>query len=90
LSYIKLVEKEKSLMNVEMEVGKNDSVSKPNRPPQEDFPWPQFASLAMNSLMNQWKLQPVVTRANYAQEESSVVKLRPKVNNHLFPNYNLF
>jgi len=76
-------------MDVEMEVGENGSISKPKRPPQENFPWLHFASLAMHNLIDQWKLQPVVTRANYVQEESTVIKPQPKVNNHLFTNYNL-
>jgi len=62
-------------MNVEMEAVENGSVSKPKGPPQEDFPWPHFVSLAMHNLMNQWKIQPV---------ESTVIKPQPKVNNHLF------
>jgi len=39
-----------------MELGENGSISKPKGPPQEDFPWPQLASLAMYNLINQWKL----------------------------------
>ncbi|KAE9533839.1 hypothetical protein AGLY_008918 [Aphis glycines] len=42
---------EKSPEDVEIEVGENGSISKPKRPPQENFPWPQFASLAMNNLI---------------------------------------
>jgi len=70
--------KEESPMNVEMEIGENGSVSKPKGPPQEDFPWPHFASLAMHNLINQWELQPVVTKANYVQEEPNVIKSQPK------------
>ncbi|XP_027851696.2 uncharacterized protein LOC114130828 [Aphis gossypii] len=48
--------KEKSPEDVEIEVGENGSISKPKGPPQENFPWPEFASLAMNNLVNQWTL----------------------------------
>ncbi|XP_025191758.1 uncharacterized protein LOC112592009 [Melanaphis sacchari] len=70
--------KEESPMQVDMEVGENSSVSKPKGPPQEDFPWPHFASLAMHNLINQWELQPVVTKANYVHEEPNVIKSQPK------------
>ncbi|XP_060854227.1 uncharacterized protein LOC132932054 [Rhopalosiphum padi] len=70
--------KEELPMEVEMEIGENSSVSKPKGPPQEDFPWPHFASLAMHNLINQWELQPVVTKANYVQEEPNVIKSQPK------------
>ncbi|KAF0771351.1 mediator of RNA polymerase II transcription subunit 15-like [Aphis craccivora] len=33
--------------DVKMELGENGSISKPKGPPQEDFPWPQLASLAI-------------------------------------------
>ncbi|KAE9528551.1 hypothetical protein AGLY_012122 [Aphis glycines] len=62
-------EKEESPMNVEMEVGEIDSVSKPKGHPQEDFPWPNFVSLAMHNLINQWNIQPV---------ESTFIKSQPK------------
>lgn len=48
---------------------------KPKGPPQEDFPWPHFASLAMHNLIAHWELQPV----KVAQEEASI-KTPPKVN----------
>uniref|UniRef100_A0A2S2NGM1 DRBM domain-containing protein n=1 Tax=Schizaphis graminum TaxID=13262 RepID=A0A2S2NGM1_SCHGA len=70
--------KEETPMDVKMEIGENSSVSKPKGPPQEDFPWPHFASLAMHNLINQWELQPVVTKANYVQEEPNVIKPQPK------------
>jgi len=76
-------------MDVEMEVGENGSISKAKGLPQEDFPWRHFASLAMYNLINQWKLQPAVTRASYVQKKSTVIKPQPKANNHLFTNYNL-
>lgn len=44
-------------------------------PPQEDFPWPHFASLAMHNLIAHWELQPV----KVAQEEA-IIKAPPKVN----------
>jgi len=69
-------------MNVETEAGENGSVSKAKGPPQEDFPWQHFASLAMHNLINQWELQPVVTRTNCIQETLTVI--RPQVNNRLF------
>ncbi|KAF0762341.1 mediator of RNA polymerase II transcription subunit 15-like [Aphis craccivora] len=47
---------EKCSEDVELEVGENGSISKPKGPPQEDFPWPQLASLAMHNLINQWEL----------------------------------
>ena len=34
--------------------------SKPKGPPQEDFPWPHFASLAMHNLIAHWELQSVL------------------------------
>lgn len=48
-----------------MEVGENDIKSKSNGPPQEDFPWSQFASLAMHNLTNQSEVKPVVTTYKY-------------------------
>jgi len=42
-----------------MEIGENKG------PPQDDFPWSNFASLAMHNLINQWEVKPVVTSANY-------------------------
>ncbi|KAF0754089.1 mediator of RNA polymerase II transcription subunit 15-like [Aphis craccivora] len=35
-------------------------------PPQEDFPWSNFASLAMYKLLNQWAVKPNVISTNYA------------------------
>ncbi|CAH1726603.1 uncharacterized protein LOC114121455 [Aphis gossypii] len=70
--------KEESPMNVETEAGENGSVSKAKGPPQEDFPWPHFASLAMHNLINHWDLQPAVTRTNSVQEALTVIKPQPK------------
>lgn len=36
----------------------NTNSVKPKGPPQEDFPWPHFASLAMHNLISHWDLQP--------------------------------
>ncbi|XP_050063677.1 uncharacterized protein LOC126552786 [Aphis gossypii] len=74
--------KEESPMNFKMEVGESGSISKPEGPPQEDFPWPNFASLAMHYLINKWELQSVFTRGNHVQKKSTVIKPQPKVNNH--------
>jgi len=55
-----------------MEVGseENGTSAKPYRgPPMEDFPWPQFVSLAMHNLISHWDLQPVTTK---------VVQKKPK------------
>lgn len=58
-----------------MEGSENGTTVKPKGPPQEDFPWPHFASLAMHNLINHWELQPI-TKA--APDETSV-KATPKV-----------
>jgi len=47
-----------------MEVWENDTKSKPKGPPlgaQEDFPWSNFASLAMYNFINQSEVKPIVT-----------------------------
>ncbi|VVC26497.1 Hypothetical protein CINCED_3A019714 [Cinara cedri] len=36
----------------------NSNSVKSKGPPQEDFPWPHFASLAMHNLISHWDLQP--------------------------------
>jgi len=46
-----------------MEVGENNSKSKTKTSHQKDFPWSQFASLAMRNLINQWEVEPVVIKA---------------------------
>ncbi|XP_008184601.2 uncharacterized protein LOC100573606 [Acyrthosiphon pisum] len=66
-------------IEVDMEDGKNDTVSKPKGPPQEDFPWPHFASLAMHNLINYWELQPVSRDINLQDEQPNVIKSPPKV-----------
>jgi len=48
-------------MDVQMKVGENGSISKSKEPPQEDFPLPHFASLAIHNLIN----QPMGTTACY-------------------------
>lgn len=65
----------------------NDNTSaKPKGPPQEDFPWPHFASLAMHNLIAHWELQPV---AKVMQEETKV-KVPPKVCiKYIYFKYNL-
>jgi len=63
-----------------MDVGDNDTKSKPKGPPQEDFPWSYFAALAMHNLINQWEINPVVKTHNYVQDESTVIKSQLKVN----------
>ncbi|CAH1707716.1 unnamed protein product [Aphis gossypii] len=48
----------------EMEVGENTRESKTKIPHQKDLPWLQFASLqVMRNYINQWEVEPVVTRA---------------------------
>ncbi|CAI6377387.1 unnamed protein product [Macrosiphum euphorbiae] len=54
--------------------GENGTVRKPNGPPQEDFPWPNFASLAIH----QWKLQPVSKAINLQEEQPNAIKSPPK------------
>jgi len=73
-------------METEMEDGDNGTVSKHKGPPQEDFPWPHFASLAMHNLIHQWELQPVSKSINLQEEKLNAIKSPPKakVNNHLF------
>lgn len=51
-----------------MEGSENGSSVKSKGPPQEDFPWPHFASLAMHNLIAHWDLQPV---SKSIQEEPS-------------------
>lgn len=63
-----------------MEDSENDTTTKPKGPPQEDFPWPHFASLAMHNLMNHWDLQPC---SKSISEETSI-KPPPKVNTYIF------
>ncbi|KAF0742061.1 Uncharacterized protein FWK35_00023036 [Aphis craccivora] len=62
------------------------STSTSEGPPQEDFPWAHFASLAMHNLLNQWQLQPDFTKANYLQEksQSNVPAIRPKSPQEVF------
>ena len=69
--------------------GENGTVRKPNGPPQEDFPWPNFTSLAMHNLIHQWKLQPVSKAINLQEEQPNAIKSPPKVkvSNHLFTIY---
>jgi len=67
--------KEEVYADSENEESKNDSSMKPKGPPQEDFPWPHFASLAMHNLIAHWDLQPV---AKVVQEEQ-VSKVPAKV-----------
>jgi len=40
-----------------MEVGE----SKSKEPSAEEFPWSHLASLAIDNLINQWAVKPVVT-----------------------------
>lgn len=58
-----------------MDNNEHNTPEKPKGPPQEDFPWPHFASLAMHNLIAHWELQPV---AKVIQEETKV-KVAPKV-----------
>jgi len=39
-----------------MEVRENGSISEPKGIPQDDFPWGNFASLALYKLINQWEI----------------------------------
>lgn len=69
------MKKEESFAEANVDDGDKDSIpTKPKGPPQEDFPWPHFASLAMHNLITHWELQPV---AKVMQEET---KVAPKVN----------
>jgi len=79
-------------MEIVTEDGENGTVPKPKGPPQEDFPWPHFASLAMHNLIHQWELQPVSKAINLQEEQPNVIKSPPKVKviNHLFTIYILF
>ncbi|KAL5233817.1 hypothetical protein ACI65C_001227 [Semiaphis heraclei] len=70
--------KEESPIETEMEDGENGTVSKQKGPPQEDFPWPHFASLAMHNLIHQWELQPVSKSINLQEEQLKAIKLPPK------------
>ncbi|KAL4089189.1 hypothetical protein QTP88_024251 [Uroleucon formosanum] len=71
--------KEESTMEIVMENGENGTVPKPKGPPQEDFPWPHFASLAMHNLIHQWELQPVSKTINLQEEQPNFIKSPPKV-----------
>ncbi|CAI6373224.1 unnamed protein product [Macrosiphum euphorbiae] len=66
--------KEESPIETETVDGENGTVRKPNGPPQEDFPWPHFASLAMHNLIHQWKLQPVSKAINLQEEKPNAIK----------------
>lgn len=66
-----------------MEDAENAIVPKPKGPPQEDFPWPHFASLAMHNLINQWELKSVL-KSGSSQEEPNIVKSSVKVNYNLY------
>lgn len=57
------------------------SPTKPKGPPQEDFPWPHFASLAMHNLITQWELQPSSSKVT---PEDTTVKTQPKVSIYLY------
>ncbi|XP_008187398.1 uncharacterized protein LOC100169140 isoform X2 [Acyrthosiphon pisum] len=70
--------KEESPMEPVTEDGENGTVPKPKGPPQEDFPWPHFASLAMHNLIHQWELQPVSKAINLQEEQPNVLKSPPK------------
>lgn len=68
-------------MEVNMEDGEISTVSKLKKPPQEEFPWPQFAALAMHNLITRWDIQPA-SKGSSLNEEPDVIKLPLKVNNH--------
>lgn len=56
--------------DVEVNSENGTSVKPYKGPPMEDFPWPQFVSLAMHNLISHWDLQPATTK---------VLKKKPKV-----------
>lgn len=60
---------------MEMDDTENTTV-KPKGPPQEDFPWPHFASLAMHNLISHWDLQP----ASKTMQDVTSGKIPTKVN----------
>ncbi|XP_022178131.1 uncharacterized protein LOC111039115 [Myzus persicae] len=74
-------ENKESSVDIEMENGENGTAQKPMGPPQEEFPWPHFASLAMYQLINHWKIQPAPKGINLQDERSKVaapMKLFPE------------
>lgn len=72
--YFFLLEKKEECFADSKEVDESVTSVKPKGPPQEDFPWPHFASLAMHNLIAHWELQPV---SKVIQEE--IVKTTSKV-----------
>lgn len=60
---------------MEVEDTENANI-KSKGPPQEDFPWPHFASLAMHNLISHWDLQPTAKSVH----EVPINKLPMKVN----------
>lgn len=75
LLVIIFLEKKDTTTDTEVEDGDNGTSVKPKGPPQEDFPWPHFASLAMHNLINHWELQPI---SKVIPDETSI-KVPPKV-----------
>ncbi|XP_060855584.1 uncharacterized protein LOC132933289 [Metopolophium dirhodum] len=54
-------------------------------PPQEDFPWPHFASIAMHKLINQWKLQPNSEDISLQDKRSFGIPLKVAAPMKMFP-----
>ncbi|XP_060857475.1 uncharacterized protein LOC132935047 [Metopolophium dirhodum] len=71
--------KEESPIEIDMEDRQNGTVPKPKGPPQEDFPWPHFASLAMHNLIHYWELQPVSKVINLQEGQPNAIRSPPKV-----------
>lgn len=57
--------------------GKNNTALNFIEQPQEDFPWPHFASFAMHKLINQWKTHPASTDIKL-QDQSGLLPKVPK------------
>ncbi|XP_060858050.1 uncharacterized protein LOC132935493 isoform X2 [Metopolophium dirhodum] len=70
--------KKESPMEIDMVDGEIGTGPKPNEHPQDDFPWPLFASLAMHNLMHQWKLQPGSKATNLQEKQTNVKRSPPK------------
>lgn len=66
-------------MKIGMKFEENGAEPIPITPSQDDFPWPHIAALAMHKLINLWNLQPLSTNINLKDEQSTSIKLQPKV-----------
>ena len=48
-------------------------------PPQDDFPWPHFVSMAIYNLLHHWGKEDISKPINLQEEKPNVVHLPPKI-----------